>query len=81
MYIQIYHKYFTSYFLLLLTSSEALITLSQQSEHFIHTWVKSEGTALKNSRKKSVNNDSSDNLRGIRCFLGRIYSAAKQLLR
>lgn len=76
-----YHKSFTSYFLLPLTGSEALITLSQQSDYFRHTWVKSEGTALKNSRKNSVKNENSDRVRSIRCFLGRIYSAAKQLLR
>lgn len=70
MYIQMYHKSFTSYFLLLLTSSEALITLSQQSDHFRRTWMKSKGTALKNSRKNSVSYLQylpGNSLRGVTC--------------
>lgn len=56
------HKSFTSYFLLLLTSSEALIPLSQRSNHFGRRQVKSKGTTVKNRWKYGGNNDR---LRGI----------------
>lgn len=77
MYIQTHHKSFTSYFLLLLTSSEAFIRLSRQSDHCGRTWVKGQGTAVRNSRRNSSNAGEGGGLRGIRRFLGCFYRAAK----
>lgn len=60
------HKSLTSYFPLLLTSSKALITLSQRPDRFRCKLVKSKATTLKNRWKNTVANENNDGLRVIR---------------